>query len=177
MPGACEPIKSLGLRRGTRYFTGMTVSSTPRVLFICTGNFYRSRWAEALFNFEAERQNLAWRAFSRGLATWYITEGTLSPDTARALVEREIPERYAAGGPTQLGEADLLNAQRIIALKKDEHHRFMIEQFPRWANAIEYWDVHDIDVARPDEAIPQIERYVHSLLEEIIEGVEDPGQA
>jgi protein-tyrosine phosphatase len=38
------------------------------VLFLCTGNYYRSRFAEELFNHEAERASLPWIAQSRGLA-------------------------------------------------------------------------------------------------------------
>jgi hypothetical protein len=38
------------------------------VLFLCTGNFYRSRFAEILFNSVAERMRLPWKASSRGLA-------------------------------------------------------------------------------------------------------------
>ena len=38
------------------------------VLFLCTGNYYRSRFAEILFNHLAGQSKLAWRADSRGLA-------------------------------------------------------------------------------------------------------------
>jgi protein-tyrosine phosphatase len=38
------------------------------LLFLCTGNYYRSRYAEELFNHGAGRAGLAWTAFSRGLA-------------------------------------------------------------------------------------------------------------
>ena len=38
------------------------------VLFLCTGNYYRSRFAEILFNSVAGKMGLAWRASSRGLA-------------------------------------------------------------------------------------------------------------
>ena len=38
------------------------------ILFLCTGNHYRSRFAEILFNFVAGRMGLPWKAFSRGLA-------------------------------------------------------------------------------------------------------------
>ena len=38
------------------------------VLFLCTGNYYRSRFAEIVFNSLAREAGLAWRAESRGLA-------------------------------------------------------------------------------------------------------------
>ncbi len=42
--------------------------SEKTVLFLCTGNYYRSRFAEALFNSVAGKMGLPWRASSRGLA-------------------------------------------------------------------------------------------------------------
>ena len=42
--------------------------SEKTVLFLCTGNFYRSRFAEILFNSVAGKMGLAWQASSRGLA-------------------------------------------------------------------------------------------------------------
>src|SRR5437667_743956 len=38
------------------------------VLFLCTGNYYRSRFAEVLFNSVAVKMGLSWKASSRGLA-------------------------------------------------------------------------------------------------------------
>jgi protein-tyrosine-phosphatase len=38
------------------------------VLFLCTGNYYRSRFAEALFDSVAGKLGMPWRASSRGLA-------------------------------------------------------------------------------------------------------------
>ncbi len=39
-----------------------------KILFLCTGNYYRSRFAEKLFNNLATQKNLDWEADSRGLA-------------------------------------------------------------------------------------------------------------
>ena len=39
-----------------------------KLLFLCTGNYYRSRFAELLFNAMAATHALPWQAFSRGLA-------------------------------------------------------------------------------------------------------------
>ena len=41
----------------------------PKImLFLCTGNYYRSRFAELLFNHLAKQRGLDWQATSRGLA-------------------------------------------------------------------------------------------------------------
>lgn len=39
-----------------------------KILFLCTGNYYRSRFAEHFFNDLARQQQLKWFADSRGLA-------------------------------------------------------------------------------------------------------------
>ena len=38
------------------------------ILFLCTGNYYRSRFAEVLFVFVAKKMGLPWIASSRALA-------------------------------------------------------------------------------------------------------------
>ena len=61
--------------------TTRTSADSKLLLFVCTGNFYRSRHAEALFNWHAERHGLAARAFSRGLLTslWLLLQAQARP--------------------------------------------------------------------------------------------------
>ncbi len=42
----------------------MTIRMQNRVLFLCTGNYYRSRFAEILFNSVAGKMGLPWMAMS-----------------------------------------------------------------------------------------------------------------
>jgi protein-tyrosine phosphatase len=138
------------------------------VLFICTGNYYRSRFAEAVFNHTAEQRESDWRAFSRGLATHLVDgQGEISLHTRVALVARSIPLRYAGMRPIQLGRADLERAARVIALKELEHRPMMRAQFPDWEHRVEYWQVHDLDAATPEQAIPVLEKLVRRLLDDI----------
>jgi protein-tyrosine phosphatase len=94
-------------------------------------------------------------------------EGPLSEFTAYRLTAMGIPfdgERF----PVQLSESDLENADLVVAVKKAEHHAMMVEQFPAWADRIDYWHVDDIDCATPDEALPICESCVKTLVKTLL---------
>ena len=143
----------------SRYSRGVT----KKVLFICTGNFYRSRFAEAVFNFHADQRKLPWQAYSRGLAIHWA-DGFLSPLTEAALSERQIPVNHTGPGRIQLTEKDLESADLRIALDRAEHLDMMEQQFPNWTQRIEYWDVPDMPAALPEVALPSIESQILHLL-------------
>jgi len=138
------------------------------VIFVCTGNFYRSRFSEHLFNALAKKQGLPWRATSRGLrAKLADGEGPISEVAAYRLTAMGIPfdvERY----PVQLSETDFERADLVVALKKTEHFGMMVEQFPAWADRIQYWHIDDIDCATPNEALPICETCVKSLVKTLL---------
>jgi protein-tyrosine phosphatase len=133
------------------------------LLFICTGNYYRSRFAEAVFNHHAQKMALTWRAFSRGLAI-HLAAGDLSPYTAQALEARGID--CSCTGPTRqsLRVSDLLRASRIIALDEAEHRPLLRLRFPDWEDVVTYWSVSDIDRTLPEQALPAIEGKVRDEL-------------
>jgi protein-tyrosine phosphatase len=137
-----------------------------RVLFICTGNFYRSRFAEAVFNHYAELRQIPWKAFSRGLDV-HLVEGNLSEFTSAALNTRKIELRHTGSGRIQLSAEDLLQSNYRIAMDRSEHLQMMLSQFPAWADQIDYWDVSDIPFRSSIEALPQIEGKVMQLLEDV----------
>ncbi len=144
--------------------------SKQRILFICTGNYYRSRFAEALFNHFAERAKLPWEAFSRGLYPEWVEDGTeLSPHTREAMQARGIAMRHTGPARTALTEADLREAACAIALKETEHRPMMEQKFPTYADKIGYWEVHDIDVIEPEQALPEVESHVITLCQQLLE--------
>jgi protein-tyrosine phosphatase len=142
-------------------------NSLKRVLFICTGNFYRSRFAEAVFNHLAEERDLGWWAFSRGLAIHWA-DGYISEHTREALSVRGIELRHTGAGRVQLSEADLKSADLIIALKDEEHRPMLTCQFPEWTSKVVFWDVSDLPHS-PDVALPAIEREVRKLVDELVQ--------
>jgi protein-tyrosine phosphatase len=136
------------------------------ILFLCTGNYYRSRYSEALFNFEAERRGLEWRAFSRGLAI-HLAPAGLSPHTTRRMAERGIPRGMTGAEPVQVQESDFKRASRVIALKETEHRLFMAQLHPRWENRITYWEISDLNAATAEVTLEAIETRILALVAEL----------
>jgi protein-tyrosine phosphatase len=138
------------------------------VLFICTGNYYRSRFAEALFNHHAELRGLNWRAISRGLAIERVIEiNKLSRFTLAAMLQRGIKRQHTSEDLNALTSLDLIETDLAIAMCEAEHRPMMIEKYPLWVDHVIYWRVRDLPDSQPSEAIPEIERQVFLLLDGI----------
>ena len=115
------------------------------VLFLCTGNYYRSRFAELLFNALASLQHVPWQAFSRAVAleAGVRNAGPMSPLVLQALHTLGITEAGLMRYPMQVQEDDLQAADRIIALHEAEHRPYLRARYPAWVEQVEYWHVRD----------------------------------
>jgi protein-tyrosine phosphatase len=137
------------------------------VLFLCTGNYYRSRFAELYFNAAAAARGLPWRADSRGLRLYPGNVGPVSRHTLRWLARHGVPAPAVARPPLALTEADLHTADLVVAVKEAEHRPLLELNFPAWAPRVEFWHVHDVDCAEPTEALPELTTKVDALLERL----------
>ena len=141
------------------------MAAIDQVLFLCSGNYYRSRFAEHFFNWLAESKGLHWRADSRGLAVGCA--GNIGP-ISRHAVERlhvlNIPINGDSRFPKQLSEADLAEANLVVGLKEAEHRQLLVDLFPPWAERVEYWHIDDLDCAKPEEALTKLENEVRALV-------------
>lgn len=120
--------------------------SQRTVLFLCTGNYYRSRYAEILFNSVAKKFSLPWKASSRGLALERGKDhvGPMSGDAVKRLQEQGIHDSDACKRfPESVTTEDLEKADCIVALSRDEHLPLLDERFPSWSNEVELWNVED----------------------------------
>jgi protein-tyrosine phosphatase len=139
------------------------------ILFLCTGNYYRSRFAELLFNTLALQSGLGWTAFSRALA---IEKGTcnigpISQHTRAACKVRGIAIPEPVPYPRGVASEDFDGADRVIALKEAEHRAYMEQRFAERSHQVEYWHVHDLDAAASEEACAEIERRVTDLIDSL----------
>jgi protein-tyrosine phosphatase len=136
-----------------------------RLLFLCTGNYYRSRFAEELWRHLERLEPSGWRAESRGLwvARGRANVGPISPHALDALdvlgVRLNKPVRF----PRQVVREDLQASARIVAMSESEHRAMINSLFPEWARAIEYWDVEDIELCPVGTAMERLSARVRAL--------------
>jgi predicted translation initiation factor SUI1 len=138
------------------------------VLFLCTDNYYRSRFAEIYFNSVAKKMGLSWCALSKGLA---LERGIsiVGPMAIAAIQSLESQGIRAIDDvsrfPIQVTLADFEEAARIIALKEVEHLPLLQERFPAWTEKVEFWHIDDAP-----GATPLIEKEIMTLVARILGG-------
>ena len=137
------------------------------VLFVCTGNYYRSRFAELLFNAAAQERGLSWRATSRGTdvfgaGRWNV--GPISAVAREALEARGVPLDPDLRLPLPLAEGDLADSDLVVAVCEAEHRPHLERDFPAAAPGVEYWGVEDLGVTPAEDALAALERNVAALL-------------
>ena len=149
----------------------MSNEGAKRILFLCTGNYYRSRFAEELFNHMAKKERLGWMADSCGLAedvTIYGNPGPMAKQTLVGLRGLGVEVIGAERMPKSAMEGDFDGFDRIVALSDGEHRSMVRERFPDWESRIDFWQVEDLHLEGSDTAIPKIEVAVSALVERIL---------
>jgi protein-tyrosine phosphatase len=137
-------------------------------VFLCTGNYFRSRFAEILFNHVAGKFGLSWKASSRALALEPATRnvGPMAVVAIDALEKMGIrASADFARFPLPVSTDELDQAHFIVALKQTEHLPMLQERFPAWVEKVEFWDVDD-----DPKVLGLIEKEVLDLIARLIRG-------
>ena len=146
----------------------MSSRKHKKILFLCTGNYYRSRYAEIFFNSVAGKMGLPWQATSRALAL-ERGGGNVGPMAKSALAALDThgikAGEHGTRFPAPATAGDFESANRVIALKLDEHQPLLQERFPAWAAQVEHWHVDD-----DPKALRLIEREVAALVARLLSG-------
>ena len=137
----------------------------PDVLFLCTMNYYRSRFAEMYFNHLAVTAGVGLQAWSRGLMTDAYDLPGMSVH-ARELLRRlkvNIRPEDATRNPQLVTTADLENAGRVIAVYRREHEPMVLRRFPDQKDLVDYWHIQDLDEAHAVHALGNLRDQVEEL--------------
>lgn len=140
------------------------------VLFLCTGNYYRSRFAEEYFNHHAVRLGLAWRAGSKGFARDMAATGNagpMAPSAVAALRGHGISPVGAGRFPVPVQVEDFETHHRVILLSRSEHWPMMERLFPGHLARVDCFDIEDIHLEPVTSALPRLAVRVDTLVAEL----------
>ena len=135
-----------------------------QVLFVCTGNYYRSRIAEALFNQKAGEAHPGWRAISRGLQLVSSQHG-ISSLARRELLKRGVPPTSFKNEPKALTKEDLEKSDYVVLMDEAEHRPMLEKQFPtRDDRKIHYWHIGENSQMSAAKACQAMSKEIEELL-------------
>ncbi len=120
--------------------------------FVCTGNIYRSRLAEA---YCTSLNAAGIRASSSGIAAGQWDDAPISPHAAELLARHGLSSYAAARW--QRTTAELVRSSDVLVFMEDEHHRFC-ESWIEPRQRVEIWGVKDIDGLELDEIPNEVQR-------------------
>ena len=144
------------------------------ILFLCTGNYYRSRFAEIYFNDRARRQPLSWRANSLGIQRDFTGNGNVGPISANTLRYLEQWGIEATGEslermPKRVEREDFDQYDLVIAVSRAEHEPMLAEL---WESAlvgkVKFFDVEDVHLEAPETAIPRLKTHLDALINSLL---------
>jgi protein-tyrosine phosphatase len=141
-----------------------------KLLFLCSGNYYRSRFAEEYFNHLAESKGLKWKAYSKGLSQNMPSPnnpGPVSVHTIQALKNRNVSGKHLSRNPMPVVETDFLHYDKIIALSEIEHKPMLITRFNGHHAKVDYFEVGDLPLEEPEAAMTKLSILVEKLVRDI----------
>lgn len=155
--------------------------------FVCTGNLYRSKYAEACFNYLCIKNNVTnKRAFSRGLRvqpTEQYEHGEsftfpvrLAIPTYNRMMKRNIPFCLIGATNQMLDNYDCASSEKIILMNKDEHTPWMKQKHSEYLDRVECLEIGDKNYLPEngydgpaweiDDALSAIEVFVEKFFKE-----------
>jgi protein-tyrosine phosphatase len=138
-----------------------------RVLFICTGNYYRSRYAEIYFNARVPAES-GYYATSYGFRPSPHNTGAIAPCVLDRLRRQQIVAADQLRAPRQLDAAELTETDLVIVLDETEHRPYVEQDLPTWRTHVTYWHVPDANDMPVEHALQLIELEVDALLRHLL---------
>ncbi len=141
-----------------------------QILFLCSGNYYRSRFCELYFNALAERSRLSWRADSSALLRDLSDTGNvgaIAKEVIEKLNELGVESLAHPRMPKIATAKQICTANRVYAASRVEHAPMVEEHFLEQADLIEFFEVEDVPIMQPEEAFELLCKDVERVIEEL----------
>ena len=138
-----------------------------KVLFVCTANIHRSRFAEEVFNHFSEKNNKGVAAFSAGLRVGDYNFRKIYYPALDNLEKFNILPKRAEELSVHIKNIDLDQYDRLICMDKNEHKPMVLPDPQLSAFKFEYWDITDMPKVHSNISLPKCYKQVESLWNQI----------
>ena len=136
-----------------------------KILFVCTGNYYRSRFAEVYFNHFAPK---GWVAVSAGFNVSNPDNmGDISNHTVEELSRLNI-DFYKNKKPEKINVGMIEKADMVIAMNREEHEKIVKNTFPHYECKFNYWTIKDLYEDKPITALGYLKNKLDTLIKELV---------
>ena len=139
------------------------------VLFLCTGNYFRSRFSELWFNHQIALKGRrdAIHAVSAGLNVRADSGnvGAMAVEAQIALQQRGVavdPTQLAM--PRQVSRDDVEQSDVVVAVDAEAHRPMVQELFPDLEAKIRFWSVKDLGEDEGTDPISLLQHQVDQLI-------------
>ena len=138
-----------------------------KVLFVCTANIHRSRFAEEVFNHLAKKGDSVHQAFSAGLRVGDYSFRTIYYPALDNLKKLKITPLRPNDHSIHIEEVDIHEYDRIICMDEGEHRPMVTGNANLDDDLFEYWNIIDEPQVKSDISLPKCFQKVEYLLRDM----------
>ena len=139
-----------------------------KILFVCTANIFRSRFAEEVFNSLATDSSSSLIAFSAGMKVGEFTTRKIYYPALEQLKRYNIKPIRENELSTHIDDLNLDEYDRIICMDEPEHKPMVEENTNLKGRDVEYWNIVDIPEEDSRVSLPMCYEKVNELFSEMI---------
>jgi len=139
-----------------------------KILFVCTANIFRSRFAEEVFNSLAIENSSSLSAFSAGMKVGEFTTRKIYYPALEQLKRYNIKPLRENELSTHIDDLNLDEYDRIICMDEPEHRPMVEENTNLKGRDVEYWNIVDIPEEDSRVSLPMCYEKVNKLFSKMI---------
>ena len=137
------------------------------ILFVCTANIFRSRFAEEVFNFLAIKEKISARAFSAGLKVGEYHIRRIHRPALEQLEKLNIKPKRPNKLSLHIDEVQLNKYDQLICMDETEHKPMVLSNSKLKGFNFEYWDIIDEPKVQSDVSLPLCYKKVKELVADL----------
>ena len=137
------------------------------ILFVCTGNIFRSRFAEEVFNHLRKINGVDATAFSAGLQVGRYKQRKIYWPAMNELERLKIEPLRSNEDSVHINDIDVSIYDQIICMDEEEHKPMVRSNELLSGFNFKYWNIVDMPKVSSDISLPKCYKKVETLIDQL----------